>query len=1435
MKKFALLSLMALLCLIGKSQVQGPFTVQKAAACLDTISKLLLTEKLYIQTDRTLYRPGDQIWFSGVITNGANQIGREGSDLIQVQLIGPSGRVVREVKSTVLGTSIPLSKRLAGGRYVLKAFIPWMIQQDSSQYFEKEVFIQKVILGEVLLKMDFERESYGAGQEVLATFSARTKSNLPLAKHPIRIKVKLNGKTAKEWTAETDQEGEVVLAYDLPADLKGSDGLLSISLNHEGQTESISRSIPISNKEIQVDFLPEGGVLLAGFTNRVAFKALQHTGLPADVAGYIVNAQGEQICTFSSYHQGMGGFELNPEVGQQYQAIIIEPAGVTGTYLLPKVERQGIGGRVEQKEDGLQLMMNSESMDTARIIVQVQGKVFYQNTIQLENNAATVFLPTKEWPMGIAKVTIFDKWGRPQFERLSFVNYERQLQVEIRSNKQKYLPREEVELKIRVKDDAGQPVRGEFTLAVVDDNLLTFADDKQDDILSHFLMSSELKGKVYEPNFYFKPDEPKARKALDYVLMTHGWRGFLWKEILETPVAVWEQKSSKVLDLEGIEGKIYLEGVPLADVKVKVVGQNIQTRTNKKGVFFFSRREIRLPATVAVAYKGGKKEHHFYHYNKKILGKPNRSNKKEASPQVEVGDNFFQSRIASTTTGPVAAVEGQASGLALSITSVSSLRANSMALSEVVVVGYGVTTRNSYAGYGMEVDLDFAPRELWIRPTPASPGYTRQRRFYAPRYFNRGTPTVRSDFRKTIFWQSGIKTNAKGGATLRFHTSDEITVFRATLEGATNEGLLGRGTATFYNQLPYVIQAKTPEFLVGGDTLYQEVIIKNNTGMEARGRLSIERLRLLELSHGTPRSSVIQIPARKFWKGKIPLIAGDRDGIAQFKISFRINDGLAESISKHIQLRSRGFPYHFALSGVSRNQQATFQIKDTIPGTLQAQFKYYPDFVRELIEGMEGMLREPHGCFEQVSSTNFPNILALQLLKETGRDDPKLRLKAKNLLRNGYEKLAKYETKEGGFEWYGRTPPHIFLTAYGLLQFHEMKKVFSGVNASMFDRTKYWLMKLQDSKSGQFRAKKNTYYYASNPAWERNQHAYILYVLSEVGQQGLDKALAYSLHNTEQTDDPYFLALTSITCLNMGRREEATRLLNRLKNHLRTEGLDYLKESSTPLRSYGYSKHVQVAAYVAIALMREEKVDHGYLGDLISFIRSHKRGSGTFGSTQTTITALMALNEFVQKTANDKTDGTIEVQVNDTLLVIELEDLEGNGIIDENLREYLRIGDNTIAIRFSEEMDPGPYTFATSWKATIPESYEDCKVKIETNYSADQIDVAEFVRLETTLFNTSQEALPSTIALVGIPGGLSLQTWQLEELVDKDQIDYYEIRDEYLVLYLDGLPPAAELVLNLDLKAEVPGQFQAFPSSAYLYYTDEYKNWTQLPTLTINP
>ena len=113
------------------------------------------------------------------------------------------------------------------------------------------------------------------------------------------------------------------------------------------------------------------------------------------------------------------------------------------------------------------------------------------------------------------------------------MNSHKGLTIQLETDKQQYLPRESVQLQIKTVDSHGKPIPAKVSLSVVDDQLISFADDKQDNMLSSMLLSSEVRGEVQEPSFYFDSNEAKAVSALDYLLMTQGWRRFTWKDIME--------------------------------------------------------------------------------------------------------------------------------------------------------------------------------------------------------------------------------------------------------------------------------------------------------------------------------------------------------------------------------------------------------------------------------------------------------------------------------------------------------------------------------------------------------------------------------------------------------------------------------------------------------------------------------------------------------------------------------------------------------------------------------------------------------------------------------------------------------------------------------------------------------------------------------------
>jgi len=105
--------------------------------------------------------------------------------------------------------------------------------------------------------------------------------------------------------------------------------------------------------------------------------------------------------------------------------------------------------------------------------------------------------------------------------------------------------------------------------------------------------------------------------------------------------------------------------------------------------------------------------------------------------------------------------------------------------------------------------------------------------------------------------------------------------------------------------------------------------------------------------------------------------------------------------------------------------------------------------------------------------------------------------------------------------------------------------------------------------------------------------------------------------------------------------------------------------------------------------------------------------------------------------------------------------------------------------------------------------------------------------MSTTFRNNTNSGLPSTMCIIGIPGGCSVQPWQLKELVKNEVFDFYELKGNQLICYYRAMAPNETKTINLDLKTEVPGTFDVPPSSAYLYYTNEFKSWTSAKTIVI--
>ena len=310
-------------------------------------------------------------------------------------------------------------------------------------------------------------------------------------------------------------------------------------ISEAGSSEQETNEKP-ANKRIDLQFFPEGGYLVSGLTSKVAFKAIDESGRGIPVKGEITDQDNNIITPFESFHLGMGAFILKPEKGKTYFANLVQENNKSINYALPIVLEEGLvittdnsSGDVIRVNVQANEAFLSNNSGKVLLLIQAAGKIYYTANGNFSRRSSfTAILPKTNLPAGIAQITLFNADGNPECERLVFINRQHALQVNIETDKKTYNPREKVLLDISVSDLYGNPVAGNFSIAVTDVSQVVGIEKYNDNILTNLLLTSELKGNIEQPAFYFIKNNPDSDTASDYLMLTQGWRRFLWKEIL---------------------------------------------------------------------------------------------------------------------------------------------------------------------------------------------------------------------------------------------------------------------------------------------------------------------------------------------------------------------------------------------------------------------------------------------------------------------------------------------------------------------------------------------------------------------------------------------------------------------------------------------------------------------------------------------------------------------------------------------------------------------------------------------------------------------------------------------------------------------------------------------------------------------------------------
>ena len=308
--------------------------------------------------------------------------------------------------------------------------------------------------------------------------------------------------------------------------------------------------------DFDVSFFPEGGYLIDGYDCCVAFKALGDDGGSVEVTGVLKNDREEVVDTLRTLHGGMGCLRFTPHTGERYYAECTMEGGKTERFDLPASNNLACVLRVLHTERDFTVMVQSGRPlpKGLRLLVHCRGNLCYFR--EWNDDLPSLIFKRDKLPGGVLQILLLDKAGNALSERLVF-NRGEELATTDMQVRGSLKQRTKVTLAVTATDPDGGPAAGDFSIAVTDRAAVPSA--MSGSIYSTLLLTSELRGTIETPDWYFEGRDAARVAALDALLLTQGWRRYDVPELMKK---------------EYVEPQYPLE-----------VGQEIAGRINKGGLW----------------------------------------------------------------------------------------------------------------------------------------------------------------------------------------------------------------------------------------------------------------------------------------------------------------------------------------------------------------------------------------------------------------------------------------------------------------------------------------------------------------------------------------------------------------------------------------------------------------------------------------------------------------------------------------------------------------------------------------------------------------------------------------------------------------------------------------------------------------------------------
>ncbi len=590
MKTLAFLFAMVAVISVLSAQEQSP--IPKISQQISTFFSYYPREKVFLVTDKQLYKPGETIWFRAFVLNGDNLLSSEEGNKLNVGLYNQMGSVLQKdvykLNGGVAFGDMVIPEKIDDGNFFLVAYSSVQSSQDQiaviplkidNQYSNQWV-VEAVARDSVSI----------AGKPNELFIVLRNLSGIAQKNEPLRYEIRNGSEVIGKDKIKTNESGKVTIPFTLPVKTNGEPFVCAISDAKGDWSHDIF--LPSNLDPVVIQFFPEGGTLVVGIPSRIGFTAFNKWGMPAEINGSIVNAQGEKIAPAKTLSKGLGLFSISIPAQQQYKLLVTVTDGQNQTFDLPLPLSNGLALSVTKTDAEFiysNLIFSDGQKHAVSLTVTHGNNVYWAADMEI-NGIGRLKIPVENISHGINLLSVFTKEGNLLANRIVYKDNNQKLKIDIQPEKVILHPGEKIKVKAVLSNEKNQPVSGNISVSVSD----KFRNDVNANQISDYLMiESEL-----ETPFSLIPESFRDKVGnsafTDVFLIANRLKGFNWENIRK-----FKPENASVANVENFKISGFVtdkSGAKFDRAKVilteEKTGKKYTATTNAEGIFLFP--ELRM-------------------------------------------------------------------------------------------------------------------------------------------------------------------------------------------------------------------------------------------------------------------------------------------------------------------------------------------------------------------------------------------------------------------------------------------------------------------------------------------------------------------------------------------------------------------------------------------------------------------------------------------------------------------------------------------------------------------------------------------------------------------------------------------------------------------------------------------------------------------------